>query len=62
MQREKGRVMTTMSQEMVKRTQPHSPIPVSLIFESSGYKKCALFEENMKYINDMAEFWKGTAR
>ena len=54
--------MTTMSQEMVKRTQPHSPIPVSLIFESSGDKKFALFEENMKYINDMAEFWKGAAR
>jgi hypothetical protein len=33
--REKGRVMTTISQEMEKRIHPHIPMPVSLMFESS---------------------------
>ena len=34
-QREKGRVMTTIIQEMEKRIHPHIPMPVSLMFESS---------------------------
>ena len=42
MQREKGRVMNTMSQERVKRNQPHIPILSSLIFESSASEKILL--------------------
>ena len=42
-QREKGRVMNTMSQERVKRNQPHIPILSSLIFESSASDKLIFY-------------------
>ena len=35
-QREKGRVMTTRSQEMANRSQPQTPMPPSLVLLSSG--------------------------
>ena len=43
-QREKGRVITTIIQEMEKRIHPHIPMPVSLMFESSKERIFALLK------------------
>ena len=43
MQREKGRVTITMSQDITKRIHPHIPIPASLIFASSCMMEASSF-------------------